>query len=111
MILTEYNIQYTNQKAIKSSIVDDYLAHQPIEDYQPMKFEFPEEDALFLKEYYNRPDPDEGPEPGSRWMLVFDGASNALGNGVGAIITSPTDIHIPFTTRICFDCTNSMVEY
>lgn len=49
MILMEYDIQYTTQKAIKSSIVSNYLAHQPVEDYQPMKFEFPDEDVLFLK--------------------------------------------------------------
>lgn len=41
---------------------------------------------------------------------MFDGASNALGNGVGAVITSPTGFHIPFTTKICFDCTNNMAE-
>ena len=44
MILTEYDIQYTSQKAIKGSVLSDYLAQQPIEDYQPMKFEFPDED-------------------------------------------------------------------
>ncbi|XP_050877616.1 uncharacterized protein LOC127081401 [Lathyrus oleraceus] len=111
MILTEYDIQYTTQKAIKSSIVVDYLAHHPVEDYHPMKFEFPDEDVLFLKECYPRPYPDKGPEPGSRWMLVFDGASNALGNSVGDVITSPTGFHIPFTAKIYFDCTNIMAEY
>ena len=44
MILTECDIQYTSQKAIKWSVLSDYLAQQPIEDYQPMKFEFPDED-------------------------------------------------------------------
>ena len=44
MILTEYNIQYTSQKEIKGSVLSDYLAQQPIEDYQPRKFEFPDED-------------------------------------------------------------------
>ncbi|XP_050890768.1 uncharacterized protein LOC127096213 [Lathyrus oleraceus] len=111
MILIEYDIQYTTQKAIKSSIIVDYLAHQHVEDYQPMKFEFPYEDVLFLKEYFNRPDPDGGLEPGSRWTLVFDGASNALGNGVGDVVTSPTGFHIHFITRIYFDCTNNMDDY
>ncbi|XP_050877512.1 uncharacterized protein LOC127081282 [Lathyrus oleraceus] len=97
IILTEYDIQY--------------MTHQSVEDYQPMKLEFPDEDVLFLKEYYNRPDPDEGLEPGSRWTLMFDGASNALGSSVGALITSPINFHIPFTAKICFDCTNNMVEY
>lgn len=55
--------------------------------------------------------PEEGPEPGSRWMLMFDGASNAIGHDVGAIITSHTGFHIPFTTRLYFECTNNMFEY
>ncbi|XP_050908948.1 uncharacterized protein LOC127122693 [Lathyrus oleraceus] len=52
-----------------------------------------------------------GPEPGSRWTLVFDGASNARGHGISVIITSPTGFHLPFTARLCFDCTNNMAEY
>ncbi|XP_050896194.1 uncharacterized protein LOC127102920 [Lathyrus oleraceus] len=111
MILIEYDIQYTTKKTIKSSIVVDYLAHQPIEDYQQMKFDFPDKDMLFIKEYYNIPDPDEGLEPGSRWTLVFNGASNALGSGVGVVITSPTSFDISFTARICFNCTNNMAKY
>ena len=59
----------------------------------------------------NIPGPKEGPEPGSRWTMVFDGASNALGNGVGVVITFPEGFHTPFTARIYFDCTNNMAEY
>jgi len=36
MLLSEYDILYVTQKAIKGSALVDYLAHQPIEDYQPM---------------------------------------------------------------------------
>ena len=43
--------------------------------------------------------------------MVFDGASNALGNGIGVVIISPAGFHTPFTTRLCFDCTNNMAEY
>ncbi|XP_050897012.1 uncharacterized protein LOC127103812 [Lathyrus oleraceus] len=110
MALTEYDIQHVTQKAIKRSVLSDYLAHQLVEDYQPMKFDFPDEDILFIREC-NIPGPEEGPKPGSRWMLAFDGASNAQGHGVGAIITSPTVFHLPFTARLCFDCTNNMAEY
>lgn len=42
---------------------------------------------------------------------MFNGASNAQGNGVGAIITSPTGFDLPFTARLCFDYTNNMAEY
>ena len=43
--------------------------------------------------------------------MVFDGASNALGNCIGAVITSPKGGHTPFTARLCFNCTNNMAEY
>ncbi|XP_058733443.1 uncharacterized protein LOC131605061 [Vicia villosa] len=43
--------------------------------------------------------------------MVFDGASNALGNGIGDVTVSPEGGHTPFTARLCFDCTNNMAEY
>ncbi|XP_050908953.1 uncharacterized protein LOC127122699 [Lathyrus oleraceus] len=110
MVLTEYDIQHVTQKAIKGSVLSDYLAHQPVEDYQPMKFDFPDEDILFIREC-NIPGPEEGPKPGSRWTLAFDGASNARGHRVGAFITPPISFHLLFTARLCFDCTNNMAEY
>ncbi|XP_050890565.1 uncharacterized protein LOC127095968 [Lathyrus oleraceus] len=66
--------------------------------------------AIRAKDYYE-PDPEEGPKPGSRWGLVFDGASNAYGHGVEAIIITPRGSHIRFTARLCFNCTNNMAEY
>ena len=60
---------------------------------------------------YEEPGPHEGPELGSRWTMVFDGASNALGNKIGIVIISPEGCHTPFTARLCFDCTNNMAEY
>ncbi|XP_050916782.1 uncharacterized protein LOC127131946 [Lathyrus oleraceus] len=55
--------------------------------------------------------PEEGPKLGSRWTLVFYGASNAHGNDIAAIITFPTDFHLPFTARLCFECTKNIAEY
>ena len=59
----------------------------------------------------NIPGPEEGPELGSRWTLVFDGASKTHGNGIREVITSPTGFHLSFTVRLCFECTNNMAEY
>lgn len=53
----------------------------------------------------------KGPGPGSRWKLIFEGASNAEGHGIGVVITSLTGYHILFITRLCFTCNNSMEEY
>ena len=46
------------------------------------------------------PGPVEGTEEGSRWSMHFDGASNALGNGIGAMIISPKGSHTPLTSRL-----------
>ena len=61
MILTEYDIQYTTQKAIKGSVIADHLTHQAVEDYQSMKFEFPDEDIMTL-DNYEEIRPYDGPE-------------------------------------------------
>ena len=73
MLLSEYEIQYVTQKDIKGSILAYHLAHQPLSEYQPMKFYFPDEDVIFIADY-EIPGLDEGPEQGERWTLMFDEA-------------------------------------
>jgi len=36
MLLLEYDIVCVTQKVVKGSALVEYLAHQPIEDYQPI---------------------------------------------------------------------------
>lgn len=50
MLLYEYDIQYVSQKVIKGSVLPDYISHQPVEDYQPLKFDFPDEDIMVVKD-------------------------------------------------------------
>ena len=88
MLLSEYNILYVTQKAIKGSVLANHLAHQPLPEYQPMKFDFPDEDVMVTGDY-GIPGPDEGPEPGERWTVMFDRASNEPGHRIGAFLTSP----------------------
>ncbi|XP_016731297.1 uncharacterized protein [Gossypium hirsutum] len=45
------------------------------------------------------------------WKLNFDGASIAVGNGIGPVLISPKGDHYPFTCKLDFDCKNNMVEY
>ncbi|XP_050919060.1 uncharacterized protein LOC127136556 [Lathyrus oleraceus] len=101
MLLSEYDIEYHTLKAIKGSVLADHLAHQPIDDYESINFEFPDEDVMYLKaEDCNETLPNEGPEPGSHW-----------GNGIGEVIITPHGSHIPFTARLTFKCTKNMAEY
>ncbi|XP_012481029.2 uncharacterized protein LOC105795924 [Gossypium raimondii] len=45
------------------------------------------------------------------WKLNFDGASNAVGNGIGAVLVYPSGDHYPIASKLDFDCMNNMVEY
>ncbi|XP_050883077.1 uncharacterized protein LOC127086365 [Lathyrus oleraceus] len=55
--------------------------------------------------------PSEGPDPESRWGLIFDGVVDSYGNGIGVDIVTPQGSHIPFTARLTFTSTNNVVEY
>ena len=50
-------------------------------------------------------------EDRDKWIVWFDGTSNALGHGVRAVLVTPDNQCIPFTTSLGFDCTNNMAEY
>ncbi|XP_028230777.1 uncharacterized protein LOC114411231 [Glycine soja] len=50
-------------------------------------------------------------EDRDKWIVWFDGASNALGHGVKEVLVSLDKQYIPFMARLCFDCTNNIAEY
>ncbi|RDY14358.1 hypothetical protein CR513_00581, partial [Mucuna pruriens] len=102
MTLAEFDITFVTQKAIKGRAVADHLAYHPLSDYQPLMDEFPDESIMNVAEAETPPD---------EWRMWFDGASNMLGNGIGAVLASPTDQYFPFSARLDFCCTNNMAEY
>ncbi|KAG8488520.1 hypothetical protein CXB51_016412 [Gossypium anomalum] len=71
-----------------------------LEDYKPLNFDFLNEELLCVATTEDCP-----------WKLSFDGASNAVGNRIGAVLVSPNDDYYLFTCKLDFDCTNNMVEY
>ena len=105
--LSEFDIVYTSQKAIKGKIVADHLADQALDEYEPLRFEFPDEDVLTLSDSENT----EEEKKKDTWTLYFDGASNLLGQGVGVVLTSPEGKNFPLAARLSFDCTNNVAEY
>ena len=50
VLLSEFDIVYVTEKAIKGNALTNYLAQQPLNDYQPMHPEFPDEDIMALFE-------------------------------------------------------------
>ncbi|KAK5832543.1 hypothetical protein PVK06_016345 [Gossypium arboreum] len=100
IFLSEFDIVYVSQKAIKGSAIAEFLASRALEDYEPLNFDFPNEELLYVATIEEHP-----------WKMNFDGASNAVGNGIGAVLLSPNGDHYPFTCKLDFDCTNNMAEY
>ncbi|KAK5793850.1 hypothetical protein PVK06_035012 [Gossypium arboreum] len=84
ILLSEFDIVYISQKAIKGSAVADFLASRALEDYEPLNFDFPNEELMCIAMTEN-----------SSWRLNFDGASNVVRNGIGAVLVSPNGDHYP----------------
>ena len=71
-----------------------------------MSFDFPDEDLMTVLQI----EEEESPKKDG-WRMYFDGASNALGHGVEAVLISPKGNHCPFTAKLSFDCTNNVAKY
>ena len=48
VLLSEFDILYVSQKAIKRNAIADFLAERANEKYEPMSFDFPYEDLMAL---------------------------------------------------------------
>ncbi|RDY00491.1 hypothetical protein CR513_16321, partial [Mucuna pruriens] len=104
MALSEYDIAYTDQKAVKGSALVEQLAHHPLDGYHPLSHEFLDEHIMVAEK-------DEPEAKIYEWKLWFDGASNLLGSGIGVVMASPEGQYFPFSTRLGFDYSNNLPEY
>ena len=83
----------------------DSLTKRALEDYEPFNFDFPDEDLMALLH-----DEEESLEKNC-WKLYFDGASNALGHRINAVLITLEGEYYLFTTKLDFNCTNIVIEY
>ena len=100
VLLSKYDIIYVSQKAIKGSAIIEFLLSRALDDYQPLDFEFPDQDLMniTIKKKSSK---------GSTSKMYFNGASNALGHRINIILISPKRDYYLFIARIIFDYTNS----
>src|SRR6187397_2599242 len=96
--LAQFDVRFMPQKGFKGSVVSDFLADFPIEDSSPVHDnEFPDEDLMVTED--------------DTWTLYFDGASNQKGCGVGVLLVSPKEEHVPISIKLDFDVSNNAAEY
>ncbi|XP_027096026.2 uncharacterized protein [Coffea arabica] len=106
MILSEFDIVFTSQKAVKEQAIADHLAENSKDDeYQPLHTYFPDEKVLFIGAV------EDMNEWCPEWRLFFDGAANSVQAGIGAVLVSPEGKHYPGAAKLQFACTNNMAEY
>ena len=103
VLLSKFDILYVSQKAIKESAIVDFLAERANEEYEPMSFDFLDEDLMAVLQIEEEKLIEE-----NSWKMYFDGVSNALGRGVGAVLISPKGNLCPFKSKLSFDCTNNV---
>ncbi|XP_017635752.1 uncharacterized protein LOC108477766 [Gossypium arboreum] len=104
-LLSEFDIVYVNQKAVKWSTIVDFLSSRALEDYDSLNLDFSNENLMYIVTI------EEDSQEGHPWKLNFNRASNAVGNGIREILVSRNGDHYSFTSKMDFECTNNMVEY
>ncbi|XP_060211814.1 uncharacterized protein LOC132639380 [Lycium barbarum] len=83
ILLSEFDIVYITQKAIKGQALTDHLAENPVDnEYKPLTTYFPDEKVLLAREDIS--------EPYSGWRMFFDGVSNFKGVRIGAVLVFET---------------------
>lgn len=98
MILSEFDIEYIDRKAIKGQIIADQLAEAPLQDNHPLLIDFLDKSVFTLT-------------ASIMCKLYFDGSYTSHRSGPGILFITPQGDAIPKSFRINFQCTNNIAEY
>lgn len=98
MILSEYEIQYVEKKAIKGQVIANQLVDVPIQGNLPLIENFPDESIFHA-------------EPKSPWKLYFDKPHTSHVSGAGILFITPQGDSIPKSFGITFPFMNNIIEY
>ncbi|XP_070022588.1 uncharacterized protein [Nicotiana sylvestris] len=86
ILLSEFNIVYVTQKAVKGQTLADHLAENPVGgEYEPLKTYFPDKEVSFVRE--------DIAKTYDGWRMFFDGAANFKGVGIGVVLVLKTGHH------------------
>ncbi|XP_070054278.1 uncharacterized protein [Nicotiana tomentosiformis] len=93
ILLSEFDIIYVTQKAVKGQALADHLAENPVGgEYEPLKTYFPDEEVSFVGEDIT--------ETYDGWRIFFDRAANFKGVGIGAVLVSEIGQHYPISAKL-----------
>ncbi|GKV52216.1 hypothetical protein SLEP1_g58805 [Rubroshorea leprosula] len=95
LALSEFNLKYIPQRAVKGQALADFLADHPCLDV-----EVDEEKGINLFSISLVP-----------WKLIFDGSSTETMSGAGVVVISPFGLKTQMSFQLDFNCTNNQAEY
>ncbi|GKU89586.1 hypothetical protein SLEP1_g3710 [Rubroshorea leprosula] len=95
LALSEFNLKYIPQKAVKGQALADFLTDHPCLDV-----EADEEKGINLFSISLVP-----------WKLIFDGSSTETMAGAGVVVISPFRLKTQMSFQLDIDCTNNQAEY
>ncbi|XP_033509502.2 uncharacterized protein [Nicotiana tomentosiformis] len=104
ILLSEFDIVYITQKAIKGQALADYHAENLVDgDYESLTTYFLDEEVLFAGE--------DIAESYPGWRMFLDEAANFKGVRIEVVLISKFGQHYPASPNIRLPCTHNMDEY
>ena len=97
LLLSEFDIKYVTHKFVKGRAIADHLAHCSPEEAEEIQDDFLNKDIMGIEV--------------ESWKMYFDGATNQNGSGIGVLLISLKETHIPFSGILNFPTINNATEY
>ncbi|XXG41962.1 hypothetical protein AAC387_Pa01g2323 [Persea americana] len=106
ILLSQFDIRYVPQKAIKGQALADFLAEHPLPKDSPLSDDLPDEPVYSV----------ETSSPNASWNMYFDGATRTnekgkLISGIGILFVSLDKYMIPHAFSLLEPCSNKAAEY
>ncbi|KAG9446524.1 hypothetical protein H6P81_012652 [Aristolochia fimbriata] len=98
LLLSEFEINFVPQRAIKGQAVANFLADHPVPGEWELTEEFPDEE-IFLVEVL------------PPWEMYFDGATRRSGADAGVLFVSLWKDLLPYSFVLTQTCSNNEAEY
>jgi hypothetical protein len=108
ILLSQFDIVYVPQKAVKGQAIADFLAAHPLPPDSNLNDDLPDEPVFHIETFPGH--------PRDRWEIDFDGATRTNSNeeltsGVGIRFITPEGHMIPHSLSLTESCSNNVAEY
>ena len=97
MILSEFEVKFVPQKAVKGQVLVDFLAAHPVLDNGELSEDFPDEEVFNIE--------------ASSWQSLFSWGCKKIRGWSRSVFITPSGGLIPYSFSLLSLCSNNMAEY